>query len=915
MAIFPRQKFKALGTLSPIEKPPVGTYLPFREAFERRHETDAHVVLYRPTPFDPSVGPWRLKKAILPEIRGAGGDVMVHHIMVEYDTGKGDFHVPWTSATFDAFMAIYEPMERASTSFGERLRSAAVVYSTLKGMRWVFRLDEPIPADVAEPKIRGLRAEFVSAGIHVDMTTVVSRWNTLFRLPRVARSARASRESNSDDDEGEDDESDEVVIRTEDSAFFFLDVRSGRTISAGTIADVGTVEAQTPMAAIVPVADLRPDPEEAAALLHTVNLDTKRSMQTEFYKLARHRLSGRDCFPVAFDYQPIAAEGARSDTIQRMVGQAVSLLMPAIEQDKADIRPAHIYALFAPAVADLVPDQGTPDWLDHLWQAVKRYWAEEDAKIRAREEVKDRERAAEEQIRREVTEGVGAWAALPADPVQARAQVQQYAIVKFRDQHFLLNKRGRYDHLGVLRDEIISQIEYLGMQSLVPIVVERSDGRGTRAPSYVELTQGRMVVASDVYLTPQLVEGGYLEFPLDRNPRLRVCAFARRTDLDPTYSPDVDSWFRTWFPKQDVYDRFCRLMGCYLAFENGHVPAVALITPPDSGKNLLTEGMKETLVEPLAATGEALVGEYNGILGRTPFVFVNEHWPIGRYSRRPSDIFRALTTGDLQCVNEKYKPIFTIQFSMRIFLTANNDDIVHELVRGQDLGPDDQDALAMRLAFFRSGKEAQRLFREKNKTGWTDGWVRGPGIPSRFVVAKHLLWLWEKHGKDAQPRGRHRLLVDGDGEDSPIMADLRVMGGVTLTVVETILTMLNNPMLKDDGSRGIHISEDGKLSITVGAILEQWRGSSLAHSGREELTVKRVGAALKGLTQNSLKVDGGVDAKRLGGKLARWHEVDVRLLGVEASKQGWGCDRLDRILKLAAEHSVNEAPIGAGVGA
>lgn len=924
VAVFPRQQVFSLGTLSPSERPREGKYLPFVDVFKRSYETDAHFVLYKPVPFDETQGPWRLRKRILGEVRAAGGDVLVTVIVVEYDTGKGETHIPWTHTTFDSFMSSYETLEKSQTTFGERLRSAAVVYSTLKGMRWVFRLSRPIPADQAEPKIRGLRAEFVSGGIQVDMATVVSGWNTLFRLPKVARLVSAP-DSSSDDEEVDEEKAKEEerkaeerektlvleTVHTEESPFFFMEINPERTIDPESIVDLGVPSKSVPRAALRQVQDSKPTPEEAAALLHTVSPTTKHKIQTEFFKAARHRLSGRECFPVIFEEKPLAAEGARSDTIQSMVGQAISLLMPMIEQDKFDLRPAHIYALFEPAASGLMPDQGTPSWTEHLWQAVKRYWADEDAKIRVQEEVKEAKASADEQVRREVEAGVSTWTALPEDPVQARAQVQQYAIVKFRDHHYLINRKGRYDHLGVLKDEIASQVDFLGIQPLVPTTVERSDGRGMRLASYAEMTQGRMVVASDVYLTPQLVDGGYLEFPPGRNPRLRVCAFARRTDLDPTFSPDVDFWFRTWFPLEDDYERFCRLMGCYLAFENGSVPAVALITPPDSGKNLLTEGMKETLVDPLAAVGDDLVGEYNGNLGRTPFVFVNEHWPIGRFVRRPSDVFRALSTGDLQRVNEKYKPTFIIQFSMRIFLLANNDDIVHELVRGQDLGPDDQDALAMRLAYFRTGKEAQELFRERNKEGWTDGWIRGAGTPSRYVVAKHLLWLYEKYGKDAKPRGRHRLLIDGDGDKSPIMDDLRVMGGVTLTVIETILSMLNNPMLKEDGSRGIHV-EDSKVSITVGAILEQSR--NFIRSRSEELNPKRVAAALKGITRNH-GVAGGAAPRRIGGKLARWHEIDVSLLAFEAEKQGWGCDRLDRVVECFKVEGVKDGVNGVEVGA
>ena len=163
-----------LGSLDPVQQPPRATLLPISEALEREWETDAHLVLYRPTPLQSDGPVYRLKKGILADVRRAGGDVLVHIIAIDWDTGVGDDHVPWDASRFDAFEDMVQRAE--GTSIGERLKQAAAFYTTTAGCRWLFRLDPPIKADLAEPLIRGIRAEFHREGIMVDASGSVANW-------------------------------------------------------------------------------------------------------------------------------------------------------------------------------------------------------------------------------------------------------------------------------------------------------------------------------------------------------------------------------------------------------------------------------------------------------------------------------------------------------------------------------------------------------------------------------------------------------------------------------------------------------------------------------------------------------------------------------------------------------------------
>lgn len=883
---------KGLETLTPAEQPPLAEVLPLSEALTREWATDAHLVLYRPQPFDPSKDPaFRLTKGILPEIIAAGGDVLVHLVAIEWDTGVGETHLPWTNESYAQFESLLARAERSD--FNARLQQAAAFYTTKRGARWLYRLSPPVSAREAEPLIRGLRSEFTRAGINVDTSGSVANWAQPFRLPKVLA--------------GE--------TRTSAGPFFLLEVNLSRTIAPTSITPVGKPEPLASRAEIHPVQDEQPTPEDVYALLWGRGSTSGRIVQSEFQKLARHRLVGREdpnYLKIAFDPKAGIPDGSRSDTIQSLVGGAVSLLMPVIEQDGFPLRPAHIYALFYEPVAQLRPDAQTPDWTKHLWAAVKRYWAEEDSKIRGARAQKEQAERDAEKTRQNVQEAASEWLPLPADPVQARAVLTQHAIVHYDGRHWIMNQHGRYPDVGVGRQGLRAQIELLGMGSVIPLRTTRSERGGERLTTYDEITEGRMINASEIILRGQLEHGGYLEFvPGQENPRLVLCAFRRRTDLEPEFSPDVDLWFRCLLGPR--YDFFCELAGCWLAFERGAVPLMAFIMPSNSGKKLIMRAFMECLLRPACATGADLVGAHQANLSRSPFIFVNEGWPKQTYHQHdPADLLRALVTGDQVSINEKYQPLKAFSADMRIGLFANNERMLTDLVKGSELGRDDRTALAMRFCYFGrrdAGRDdAAKLFAEKGEK-WTDGWI-GKGeqsVGSKFTIAKHLLWLYEKYGKNAEPKPEHHyLLMPGDGPDGEFMSLMRAQSGFVPAVVEVVLAILRNPMLRVDGSTGVWVDvEKGEFAVTTTAVLEKWRESRI--DGKK--TTHTVSNALRSLVISDQQ---RAEPRRLGGVLARWHALDVEMLYSEAERHGQGCDRLDKI--MAGFQSKKAAGNGNGNG-
>ena len=184
IAVIPDPRWKGLNSFALEETtrtPPITVVLDPLDAFARRWETDAHFVGYLIQPFDPAEPFFRLNKAILPRVRERGGDVVLNYVGLDWDT---EGHEPWTRETWSAFQGLLEVLLGRGDAFSLRLRGAMTSYSTRRGYRWVYRLSEPVPADEAEARVRGLIGEFRDGGLKVDP---LSDWTRLFRLPRVQR--------------------------------------------------------------------------------------------------------------------------------------------------------------------------------------------------------------------------------------------------------------------------------------------------------------------------------------------------------------------------------------------------------------------------------------------------------------------------------------------------------------------------------------------------------------------------------------------------------------------------------------------------------------------------------------------------------------------------------------------------------
>ncbi len=153
------------------------------EMVNTQFRTDAHYVAYSVSGMEM----WpRLRKSILPELKEAGAEVLLHYFSFDWDNAD---HSGWNDAatkTFEEKLAIMTTHPVLSLWH--------TLYATRGGSRIIYKPETPISVDTAEEHILWLLEQFRTAGFlvgtnmpegHIDASC--RDWTRCMRCPQVNR--------------------------------------------------------------------------------------------------------------------------------------------------------------------------------------------------------------------------------------------------------------------------------------------------------------------------------------------------------------------------------------------------------------------------------------------------------------------------------------------------------------------------------------------------------------------------------------------------------------------------------------------------------------------------------------------------------------------------------------------------------
>jgi len=827
------------------------------EALRKSWPTDAHFLTYF-IPGETDIFP--LAKIALGLIRVSGGDVLVRYLAVDLDKEP---HEQWSGPE-----ELAAAEDELATAFSKSdVPLPAVYYPTLKGMRLIYILTEPVSTERAEPLHRGLLSMIGGLGltkVQVDgwKKGSTSDWTRCFRLPDVVR-------------KGE---------RTPDWLLERLEIDTALRVNPDTINELGP-----PARATRQSLNLRgrpmPDPEMARGILFDKN------KQTEVHKQAKRRLKNRDCYPYIWPESPQALQdllperGTRDTIMMKVAGQVISLIFSITGS-----RPEHAFALLLDWVSIMPPEEADLDPLSNLWGKILRLWEQEDAKQEIREELEIREEIQEEVARRKklVTANEVLAAAreiwpkgmLPDDDNEAMLVLSRRAILA-RKLYFVLQKNGTYSTMSYGQQEIYAGIRESGIDG----VIIQTQGEDRLVP-LVNILRNHMTPVTEVSyqvggFPPGLRGGipsrdGSLIFPVTRI----------REDLEPAYNDDVNDWLQC-LVGADNFQKLCNWIAWSFDLVNP-ICAIALIGPPSTGKKLFVRGLAECFDPSNVATG-AVFGNYAASLRSSVIVSLDEGIPSAGFgTNHPSEMFRSLVAGDPIHVNEKYIAPYTVRAPSRLIITANTMGILSSLAKA-GFTEDDRKALIQRIYLFSVKQAAADFLAERGGAAFTgkDGvrWIApdGEADGSDYLIARHFLWLRDNFKR--LPRG-NRLLMEGmDG--SELTYRLRGEADVEANLIQLIMNYVETSAAART-LPSMYVESDGEIYCTV---------AFARHLLSPNISCKVASAALKAISAAEFNNQGQKNI-RIQGIVQRWHRLDKHLLFWAAEEIGYARKRFCEITNI-----------------
>lgn len=847
---------------------------PFLELFTKRHDHDSHFVAYQCRPLEAHP---RLNKPILPQVRAEGGDILLTCLVLDYDNPG---HAAWQPGELDEFLGKLEDAAVGPPGgIGWPIADQwTLLYTTRGGARIVYVLTEPVPVDKGEAIHKGLVAEMRERGILVDPTC--SDWTRLFRLPYVTR-----------------DRSPSWLGTDSTEVFQHLDRRldlpvatSGPTPLIRPLDPTRT----TTYGEILPVDEDKPTPDQATALLRGYSSATGRICDTDFVHLAKKKLKGRECWACVFEHGDIGAVGERGTRIMTYTGQAIAML--SMHQS---VTPAHIYALFLESVQQLEPAADVADWTDELWTHVTRAWSREKAKMEAEVDDRVKKSTATADIMSGCLRGFQSWCdkarAYGEDLAGGMPFLKRHLLVSVGEACYVMGDDGRYDSQGVTSKQVIAKIR--SSPQLSPLITTTQEGEKGREMDRTsqQLLNEYATVVKEVHAVPGL-RGAHIDNIDAPHAVLKIPCYSLNEKLTPRFDTEVDEWLHKLRQgDEQSYRDLCRWIGFALAFTDGPICALSLKGAAGAGKKMLVQGLAECLTVPALASAKDLTTDYAYGLLKSPFLVVDEGWPVSKSGQSIADSFRSLVGGGRISVNTKYNAPVELTAPVRVIMTANNMDIVKGLSHKRELSPEDRQAIAVRLLHMDCGDEAtcqaSAWLRERGGLAFTgkEGrrWIHSDGgIDGDYVVARHFLYLHANRYRYGKVGGR--FLVEGNSDPALLYA-LRTEGGSTPVIIETLLRMLEIKPMKFDGLAVV----DGKLYVVPAEVLEFYRRNML-QTHRQTISMNAVQNALRGVV-----VRDGVEKKALPTReymgQKDWKELDRDILLQVAQTDGWPCGYLESL--------------------
>lgn len=535
-------------------------------------------------------------------------------------------------------------------------------YGTRGGYRLVFRLAQPVPVSVASHFIEQFYTHLRTEGVPVD-PHCVERWNTLFRLPRVNR-------------DGENLDA-------------FVDLSN--------LAPLQWV-APLPLQKTVKPKTLSGKSQERP------QLRTLTPLEWGIVDGCADALGNK--YDKIRDGEPLASHGARQSTMFK----CAAVMVGRLGLDDPDL----VYQALAPSIV-AGGRQGSKLTLDDLWDRCCYLVGIDQAKRKAREEIKE------------------------------RVQSEQPPIVYHGTSYYIHDTAGQTYRPPVPGAAVCQALE---QWCKIPGLETRSRQQKPRGVPEFLADYGRQAVEV-------VVEMGREKsvYHSDVNGGTLIGGCCVPVDVEPEKNEEIAEWLKHF--AGDYHEKLLDWIAT-VAILNHPTCALYIQGPPSTGKGLFASGMASLWGSGATSYADA-TGKFNGALTRSPIVLVDEMFQTFDGGDGFSANFRTLIGESTRQLRRKNIPSATLRGCPRLVILANNADA---LKLTENLGRDDLLAIAERILHIKHDTTPRDYIQFMGGRDFTAGWVLDEyGRPG--AIARHAKYL----ANTRQVKTGGRFLVEGEIAD------------------------------------------------------------------------------------------------------------------------------------------------------
>lgn len=324
---------------------------------------------------------------------------------------------------------------------------------------------------------------------------------------------------------------------------------------------------------------------------------------------------------------------------------------------------------------------------------------------------------------------------------------------------------------------------------------------------------------------------------------LRVPA-AKRRPLEARYWPEVEKWLSYMPARPHHLDMLLDWLSTVTCLHKMSA-ALYLSGPKSTGKSLLVTGISR-LWNQGPTKLEHVFRRFNGSLLKCPLINADEAWRDQNVNLAAE--LRELVGNMSHQIEQKGRPIVTLEGAVRLVITANNETLLQTRGNG-DQNQMERDATIERILHVpTSGQSAEYLQSVKDRHLWRE----------ENRIAEHLLWLKEERAQGVMDRAieeGHRFLIQGDATDTDFYEGIGSKPKDFDAAVLWLSYVLTRPQPPPSVRKGVSVAP-GRFAVVPRAVVDSWKTFGLDELFDRPTGSRQATTILRPFTGARTKVNG-----------------------------------------------------------